>query len=86
MLDPKTEDEKYELDKLIYRLAAIGANSSLSSYNDAHLKLNEAFYKLDLVTIVNMWDYLDDRVKVRVINVHSAKFKEWIESTSKRGI
>lgn len=79
-------DEKNEIDKLIYRLAAIGANSSIAYYSEAHLKLGEAFYKLDLLTIVNMWDYLDDRVKVRIINIHSAKFKEWIESNSKRGV
>lgn len=86
MLDLKTDDEKNELDNLIYRLAAIGVNASVSSYSDAHMKLNESFYKLDLSTMVSMWDYLDDRVKVRIINVHSAKFKEWIESTSKKGV
>jgi hypothetical protein len=75
--------EEVSEEFIIYALTAYGINSCFSSY-DSKLKLMaDNFFKLNLGTISKMWDSLDDRVKVKVINVNSEAFKSWINSFSK---
>ena len=69
-------------EDVVLRLAALGANTCNQSYDQKQKNLSDRFVKLNLKMLANMWDYLDDRVKIRVVNSNSDKFKEWISSFS----
>lgn len=70
-------------DELVYILAAIGANTCISSYDAKQKAIADSFCNMNLKTIVNMWSVLNDQVKLRVINCHISDFQSWIESNKK---
>lgn len=67
---------------IILRLAALGVNTCNGSYDTRYKNLSDRFVKLNLKTIAEMWDLLDDKVKIRILNSNSDKFKEWVKSIS----
>lgn len=81
-LNPPSESEVSSLSEqeIIFRLAAIGANSSNNSYDGRIRPLTDRFISLDLKTMFYMWDFLDDKVKLRILNKNKEKFREWILS------
>jgi len=83
-VDPPNEAETSMLSEqdVVFRLAAIGVNSSNRSYDNRYKPLSDKFVSLDLSLINNMWDFLDDHLKLRVINKNHDKFKTWINSHS----
>jgi hypothetical protein len=79
-----SEIEQLSEQEVIYRLAALGANSCNSSYDTKQKFISDRFSKLSLGIIVNMWDFLDERVKIRVLNSNSEKFKAWVIASSEQ--
>lgn len=70
--------------EVIYRLAALGVNACNNSYDVKMKCISDRFCKLNLKTVVNMWDLLDDRVKIRILNSNVEKFKAWVNSSSEQ--
>lgn len=68
--------------EVIYLLAALGANYCNSAYDPKMKIISDKFCKLDLKIVVNMWDLLDDRVKIRIVNSNIEKLKAWVNSSS----
>jgi hypothetical protein len=83
-VDPPNENETSTLSEqdIVFRLAAIGANNTNKSYDGRYKPLSDRFISLDLSLMANMWDFLEDHVKLRIINKHHDKFKTWINSHS----
>jgi len=78
------QEEEISEDHIIYSLAAFGINSCFNSYDPRTRTLADNFCKLDLSIIANMWDTLDDRVKIKILNINSQIFKSWINSYSRK--
>lgn len=81
-LSPVSEEVSEE--SVIYSLAAFGANACFTSYDSKMKLMSDNFCKLDLSVICNMWDLLDDRVKIKIVNINSEKFKAWVNSSSQK--
>ena len=81
---PPTETETSTLSEqdIVFRLAAVGANNINKSYDNRYKPLSDRFVALDLSIMSSMWDFLEDHVKLRIINKHHDKFKSWINSHS----
>ena len=61
-------------------LVGMGVNAVIGSYNEDHRKLAEEFVSLSLLDISPVGQHLNDKVKIRVLDVHQAELSEWLES------
>lgn len=78
LVEVVAEEEVISTDEILNRLVALGVNHSHRSYGDENKKLCAAYFALNLSTIANSWDMLEDVVKVKVVDEHSDEFKAWI--------
>ena len=83
-INPPTESETSTLSEqaIVFLLASIGANHINKSYDNRYKPLSDRFVALDLIIMSNMWESLEDHVKLRIINKNHDKFKSWINSHS----
>lgn len=86
-ISPEVLNEANALSEqeVIYRLAAFGINSCNQSYDQRQKAISDRFTRIDLGVIANMWDNLDERVKIRILNSNAEKFKAWISSYTQNG-
>lgn len=61
-------------------LVGMGVNSVIGSYNEDQMKMAEEFVSLSLTDISPVWLHLNDKVKIRILDVHQAELSEWMES------
>lgn len=72
--------EQLSEDEVFAMIIAAGVNASVASYNDKMVKIADAFCRQPINHVINVWDHLDDRVKVKIINYNIKDIKEWILS------
>lgn len=67
-------------DSCLYKLAAIGVNSVYSSYRNDKQELLDLYGQLPKKVVAEMWDNLDQRLKVAYVDANAEDFKEWIRN------
>jgi hypothetical protein len=72
------EEEIMNKEDVLNYLIAIGVNTCNRSYDTAHKQMKESFLAMPLKEIAPSWDYLDDAVKISIINNHIDEFKSWV--------
>ena len=77
-LEVVEDDPVMSKEQVINMLVAIGVNSCNRSYDNTHKELRQSFIEMPLSEIADVWDHLEDAVKVSVINQHSDEFKAWV--------
>ena len=77
-LEVVEEEEAMDKESVLNYLIAIGVNTCNRSYDASHKQMKEYFLAMPLKEIAPSWDYLDDAIKISVINDHIDEFKAWI--------
>ena len=67
-------------DSILYKLAAIGINSAYNSYRSDKEQIMTEFGNLPKLVIAEMWEDLEDRIKVSYVNENADTFREWLRS------
>ena len=73
------QEDVMSKEEVEYSLIAIGVNTCFRSYDNRHKELVAAFMEMPLSEISKSWDYLDQNVKIGVLDKHSEEFKRWIQ-------
>jgi hypothetical protein len=66
-------------DRVIYTLAAIGINVAHNSYRHDKAQLLREFSGLPGSVVAEMWEALDDRIKIHYVNENVDLFREWLK-------
>ena len=77
-LEVVSEEEGMNKEDVLNYLVAIGVNTCNRSYDNTHKEMKDSFLAMPLKEIAPSWDYLDDAVKISIVNTHSDAFKSWI--------
>lgn len=67
-------------DKILYKLAAIGINTAFNSYRADKQELIQEFGGLPKYVVAEMWEALDDKIKVSYVNQNADLFREWLKN------
>ena len=67
-------------DRVLYKLAAIGINTAFNSYRADKQELVQEFGALPKHIIAEMWEALDDKIKVSYVNQNADLFREWLKN------
>jgi len=71
-------------EQVVYLLAGLGINYCVNAYDPKLKEISDRFSKLNLKIVFNMWDSIDDRAKIKIINSNAEKLKAWINSYSEQ--
>ena len=76
------EEEEVSLPKehVINYLIGTGVNAVAGSYNEESAKMAKEFVSLSMRDISPVWQFLNDKVKIMVLNEHREEFVKWVES------
>ncbi len=66
-------------DRVLYTLAAIGINVTHNSYRNDKERLLREFGSLPRSVVAEMWEALDDKIKIHYVNENADLFKEWLK-------
>ena len=75
----KQEDHSKSDDLVMSKLIAIGANYLQNSYEDEKKNVYSSFVKSSLGDIIEVWPYLENKVKVDIIDSHYEEFKKFVQ-------
>ena len=67
-------------DKILYKLAAIGINTAFNSYRNDKQELVQEFGELPKHVVAEMWEALEDKIKVSYVNQNADLFREWLKN------
>ena len=79
-IDNQEEESILSPEDIRSSLIAIGVNNAISSYNSEDKELAQRFFNLPLRYIGPTWPNLSDQSKIRVVDVHSESFNNWIKN------
>jgi len=75
------EEVLSEIEVLNY-LTAAGVNAVHRKYDDEAKRMYQAYLELPLATLADSWLYLDNNVKIAILDTHMEEFKNWIKGAS----
>ena len=78
----EVQEDVMSEEEVINYLTAVGVNASHRQYDETAKKMYQAYLELPLSTLVNAWEYLNDQVKIAILNAHLEDFKKWIKGSS----
>ena len=78
------EDAPVTREYVLNYLIGMGVNSVIGSYNAEQAKFAEDFISLPLVDISPVWLHLNDKAKVKVLDVHHEELIEWLNSGARQ--
>lgn len=77
-----TENVELTEDQVKTMIIAYGINHCINSYDKDIRNIVTMFVNLDIKEFVDLWDHINDAVKLKIITAHNTEFKEWLNSLS----